>query len=414
MAHHILRMKFLLLALSQAEADSSGKMTMWSLKHDVIVGSKIAHEGGPSACQFADPRNGGLKSPAAGSPYVKGRKYCAADIHTLFDNGKACGRCYKISFGGSGGSDGGRAGSEVIQVVNSGHMAHNAVFDCQVDAFEAITGARTGVYPINYEEVDCDQSNGGGVATVLAGGNAWYTKVLFSNLVRPATAVSVVAGGKRHKLEMQPCCGTWAGQLGGESAHVGFELTHDDGTTTSFKDCFKSWPVKTSVACSGHQSGAAAAGPLGAEEGKENTEHEETEDKEEKEETHEEEASHGASEVECSASWGHDCRKNMCCKESGFKCYRKSEHWAECRNVCQKGRVDKHSSHPWDCADITQTQEKSLASFTVLVRGATFGTTFTSLYIALAAFVLVSAAIGLKIVRARRALPAPMLLTPEE
>merc|ERR1711902_46707 len=72
-------------------SSQSAKMTMWSLHSDVIVGSNIAHEGGPSSCKFADPKNGGLSSPAATSPYIRTRMYCAADINSLYDHGKACG-----------------------------------------------------------------------------------------------------------------------------------------------------------------------------------------------------------------------------------------------------------------------------------------------------------------------------------
>lgn len=222
---------------------------MWSLKDDVIVGSSIPHEGGPSACKFADPGNGGLQSPAATSPYIKTRMYCAADIQTLFGKGLACGRCFHVAFDGQGGTDGGRAGSAVIQVVNSGVMNHNAVFDCQVTAFEAITGAQTGVYPISWEEVDCEVSTGGAVATLLRGDNAWYAKLVFSNLPRPATGAKLVSQGQGYELEMEGCCGTWFGQLGGGQGPVELELTLVGGEVSSFRQCFETWPAPTSSFC---------------------------------------------------------------------------------------------------------------------------------------------------------------------
>merc|ERR1712129_547653 len=47
---------------------------------------------------------------------------------------------------------------------------------------------------------------------------------------------------------------------GGESGPVGFELTHEDGTTTAFENCFESWPVATSASCNqGATSGSPGA-----------------------------------------------------------------------------------------------------------------------------------------------------------
>jgi len=64
-------------------------------------------------------------------------------------------------------ADPGRPGSLVVQIVDSGSAK---TFDCHVDAFEEIIGARTGVFPITYEPVDCGTTPGhAAVATVLDG-----------------------------------------------------------------------------------------------------------------------------------------------------------------------------------------------------------------------------------------------------
>merc|ERR1712187_423857 len=83
---------------------------------------------------------------------------------------------------GSSATDPGRAGELIVQVVDSGSAK---TFDCQLQAFQTITGSATGVFPISYEPVDCRTGNGVAVATMLDGNNAFFTKVIFSNLASP-------------------------------------------------------------------------------------------------------------------------------------------------------------------------------------------------------------------------------------
>lgn len=162
----------------------AGMMTMWSDSSTTIVGG---------SCEYANSGNGGINSPAASSPYVASRTYCAAD-DALYSGGAACGSCWLVSYDGSPATDPGRAGSLVVQIVDSGSAK---TFDCQLTAFNIITGASTGVFPIHYEPVDCEVSSGGPVVTVLDGSNAWYTKVIFSNLPRGVLHAAVVLGGEK-------------------------------------------------------------------------------------------------------------------------------------------------------------------------------------------------------------------------
>merc|ERR1712038_1227853 len=152
-----------------------GSMTMWSDFPTIIVGG---------SWEYANAAIGGVVAPSASSPYVAARAYCAADSN-LYQQGAACGACFRVSYDGSKATDSGRPGSLVVQIVDSGSAK---TFDCQVDAFETITGSRTGIFPISYEPVDCETATDGPVATVLDGNNAWYTKVIFSNL--PGAVVS--------------------------------------------------------------------------------------------------------------------------------------------------------------------------------------------------------------------------------
>merc|ERR1719418_54341 len=161
----------------------AGKMTMWSDNPTIIVGG---------SCEYANAALGGVRAPSATSPYVASRAYCAAD-DALYQAGATCGACYRVAYDGSPATDPGRAGSLVVQIVDSGSAK---TFDCQVDAFEAITGSKTGVFPITYEPVDCEiATDHGPVATVLDGNNAWYTKVIFSNLPTSVVSAELIVNG---------------------------------------------------------------------------------------------------------------------------------------------------------------------------------------------------------------------------
>merc|ERR1719499_2254952 len=132
----------------------SGRLTMWSDNPTIIVGG---------SCEYANAAGGGINSPSATSPYVASRAYCAAD-DALYEQGATCGACFRVSYDGSEATDPGRPGSMVVQIVDSGSAK---TFDCQIDAFENITGAMTGMFPITYEPVDCEIADGlGPVVTV--------------------------------------------------------------------------------------------------------------------------------------------------------------------------------------------------------------------------------------------------------
>merc|ERR1712190_605377 len=168
--------------------------------------------------------------------------------------GASCGACFRVSYDGSEATDSGRPGSMVVQIVDSGSAK---TFDCQVDAFETITGARTGVFPITYEPVDCDAADGqGAVATVLDGDNAWYTKVIFSNLPAAVASAELIVNGA--SFDMSRAGGaSWqasAGDLGSLTGSASFHVVLEEGSRMNFDSCFDSWPVPAGSHCSAEAS----------------------------------------------------------------------------------------------------------------------------------------------------------------
>ncbi|CAE7223056.1 EXPA12 [Symbiodinium sp. CCMP2456] len=217
-------------------AAADGFMTMWSDSTTTIVGG---------SCEYANAANGGLGSPAASSPYIASEGYCAVDS-TLYSSGGACGSCWRVSYDGSPATDPGVPGSMVVQVVDSGSAK---TFDCHLTAFQRITGASTGVFPITYEPVDCDVGSGGPVATVLDGDNAWYTKVIFSNMVSAVVKADLFLG--ENAFTMSRVSGaTWSASTAGKRDAASFSVTLDTGDIIAFR-CFDSWPVPTGSSCTG-------------------------------------------------------------------------------------------------------------------------------------------------------------------
>lgn len=211
-------------------------MTMWSDSPTTVVGG---------SCEYANAVNGGVSSPAATSPYISNFAYCAADAN-LYENGAKCGSCYRVSYDGSQATDAGRPGSIVVQIVDSGSAK---TFDCQVEAFEAITGAVTGIFPVTYEAVACDVAASGATATVLDGNNAYYTKVIFSNLPEAVVAAELLLGAQ--SFSMQRVGGaTWSASTSGAGTVASFRVTLEGGQQVTMDQCFASWPVATGASCS--------------------------------------------------------------------------------------------------------------------------------------------------------------------
>merc|ERR1719476_340493 len=223
----------------------AGKLTMWSDNPTIIVGG---------SCEYANAAGGGVSAPFGHEPLHLSTSLLAVDS-ALYRGGAACGSCFRVSYDGSDATDTGRPGSMIVEVVDSGSAKE---FDCQVDAFETITGARTGVFPITYEPVDCDTADTGATVTLLDGGNAWYTKVVFGNLRQGVQSARLTVGTE--SFDMGRGSGaSWTASMRGQTGPASFVVTLEDGTEVEFGDCFESWPVTTSSFCSEHAAGTVAS-----------------------------------------------------------------------------------------------------------------------------------------------------------
>jgi len=217
------------LPLLNASSGTSGFMTT----HPI--------ERGGRSCGYADANQGGLDAPSATSPAFRRLTYCAVGI-ALYRGGQACGSCLRVS---------GSAGSLVVQIVGSGA---NKTLDCEPLASLAITGHTTGSQPISYEPAACE-TEGGAVATVLAGGNTSYTRVIFSNLpgaVKGADMILDISGRRSdsRRFRMTRATGaSWEVSLPGHSGRAGFELSLEDGALVELRQCFDQWPVPTGFSC---------------------------------------------------------------------------------------------------------------------------------------------------------------------
>merc|ERR1719195_1508573 len=191
-----------------------------------------------------------MDAPSATSPYVAARAYCAVDF-SLYQQGWTCGSCFNVSYDGSPATEPGRAGSMIVQIVADGGDGAwwSKNFDCQVDAFEAITGARTGVFSITYEPVPCDlDPSHGPVATVLDGDDASHTKVIFSNLPHAVVNAELKVDGKSFPMS-RASGATWKASPSGSTGAAGFVVGLQDGSTVELSSCFDTWPVPTGSHC---------------------------------------------------------------------------------------------------------------------------------------------------------------------
>lgn len=223
-----------LLSLLPACHAAAGHMTMWTDQPTTVQGAY---------CEYASS-TATQRGKSWWKPYINSGMYCAVN-EALKDSGMGCGRCYKISYDGSPATDPGRAGSAKIQVVDSG-SAHE--FDCYVNAFKKITGARTGVFPITYKEIPCKSNTP--KAVVLDGNNAWYTKVLLAGGPTSVKSAAMKVGSNSYKM-FRVSGATFAANLQGVTNKTTmFIIKWTDGTKSVIKGCFgNKWPVSTGEQC---------------------------------------------------------------------------------------------------------------------------------------------------------------------
>lgn len=216
----------------------SGLMTMWA-------------EGNPgpvtaSSCEYASSAATSLGSSWL-VPYVKPLYYCAVNSN-LYLSGKGCGRCFRISYNGTGGTDPGRAGSTDIQVVDSGSAKE---FDCHLTAFSAITNATTGVFPIQYQQIECSPA-ATPIVVILDGDNAYYVKILIAGGVTGVSSASITIGNNTFNASGNNGATYIFSITGTTNVKVYFTINFLDGTTQIIdNNCFNGkWPVPVGSQCS--------------------------------------------------------------------------------------------------------------------------------------------------------------------
>merc|ERR1711871_457348 len=144
-----------------------------------------------------------------------------------FGNGEHCGKCFRITSLNDDGIYGtpGHKGSAVIQITNGGSGGPNH-FDCIKDGFHAITGADTGVFAMEYEEVTCDEVSYSITAINWADKNAYYCKMMFENVGHWGSISSVQSCLNGNCQTMQRAGGaTWTGCPQGEGSSMLFKLS---------------------------------------------------------------------------------------------------------------------------------------------------------------------------------------------
>lgn len=225
---------------------------MWA-NNDALIGAQ---------CEYANAPINSIKDPILPG-YLRTGFHCAiGDSNPGFGKGENCGKCYELislSDKGTGGTPG-KIGPPTKIMVSNGGAGGPAHFDCIMESFEKITGARTGIFDITFEEVTCDDSGmsdstKGIVVTNWADKNAYYCKMMFGNVGGWGSLESVemcINGSKCKKLQLFAGA-TWTGCPGGEGSSTLWKFTQKSAKDGSKKtvscNCSQKWPWNTGQKC---------------------------------------------------------------------------------------------------------------------------------------------------------------------
>jgi len=222
-----------------------GTLTMWATQESLIG----------AQCEYANAPVNSVTDPVLPS-YLRSGFHCAiGNSNPGFGNGEHCGKCYRLTSlqdDGVGGTPGKR-GSAVVMVSNGG-AGGDAHFDCILDSFKEITGAETGVFDVEFQQVPCDDISGGPVVINWADQNAYYCKMMFQNVGGWGQLESVRAclpGGNCRELELFSGA-TWTGCPTGTGSSMTFELRQRRplGAEASITcECGGAWPWPTGQRC---------------------------------------------------------------------------------------------------------------------------------------------------------------------
>jgi len=79
------------------------------------------------------------------------------------------------------------------------------------------------------------------------------------------------------------------------------------------------------------------------------------------------ESTNESNTADCGGDW-QGCLDSKCCKSETFRCYKKNDHWAQCKTICTPG-IDPHDQQtgqhvqPWSCDDWDSTPNKCAGSW---------------------------------------------------
>uniref|UniRef100_A0A7S1UP23 Expansin-like EG45 domain-containing protein n=1 Tax=Grammatophora oceanica TaxID=210454 RepID=A0A7S1UP23_9STRA len=213
----------------------NGELTWWTDSLSAVEGS---------SCEYSKTASIAQGSSWA-TPYVDPGFHCAVS-DDLYDGGAGCGKCYHLVYDGVGGTNPATAGDAYVQVTNSG-AGGTKHFDCFDDAFVALTGISTGIFPLSYYEVPCTYA--APTVVVLDGNNAYYVKVLVAGGETSVSAVTMYVNNIPYIMN-RVSGATFSTSLSGLTGSAKFEVTFSDGLTEMIDDCFSGqWPVATSSQC---------------------------------------------------------------------------------------------------------------------------------------------------------------------
>merc|ERR1712187_924046 len=164
--------------------------------------------------------------------------------------GEHCGACYRITSLSDTGTAGtpGKASSGTVMVSNGG-AGGPAHFDCILESFESITGAQTGIFDVEFEEVQCEEVTGNLVAINWADKNAYYCKMMFENVGGwgGVDGVHMCIDGSNCKDLTLFQGATWTGCPTGQGNSATFTLSQRGNHLTC--NCPGSWPWDHGARC---------------------------------------------------------------------------------------------------------------------------------------------------------------------
>jgi hypothetical protein len=211
-------------------------------------------------CEFMRDPIGSTTDPML-SEYLRSGMHCSVGQDSpAYAGGEACGACYRVKATSDSGTSGdsvvpGQAG-EAIVTVSTGGANGTGRFDCFPEAFEAITGATTGEFDIEFEEVECDAIQTTPSVTSFEAKNEHYCKMVFNNIGKWGTLSSVRAclgAGESNCVEMQRLSGpAWQNCPIGSGDPITFSLTQTapSGESDTVECiCPGEWPWEQGESC---------------------------------------------------------------------------------------------------------------------------------------------------------------------